>query len=334
MTVSKSFVLVIAIVASGCGSTPKTPPKPKLPPLETASLAGIAQGPGARWAVLVRPSEIFASELVKPLSLVVPSAGLDRLSEKLGLDVRKVPEALIVGYGGSTFYATRMPTGTSPSSPVDAFEKRILPPSGHTSPRPDIVRAWGSVAAGGRASAAGLWSSNGDIVIGEGGRLGPVLVGLALATGKLVPERSLARQVPFAGLALWAKSAPFAVLARCPLDELLAGATDAKSPIVAQECDGAGLAVRPAEKKGFVTISLHVPGHWGKDAQNAADEVRAVLTHVMESDLGRALGLRDAPPAEVSATADAVDAQITVDAAKLAEGLRRLTSAEVADATK
>jgi hypothetical protein len=161
-----------------------------------------------------------------------------------------------------------------------------------------------------------------------------VLIGLALATGKLVPERSLDKQAPFAALAAWSSGAPFALLARCPLDEILSGATDAKSPIVAQECDGAALAVRPAEKKGTVVIALHLPGRWGKDAQNAADEVRAVIGRVVESDLGRALGLRDAPPAEVTATEDAVDAKMTVDATKLAEGVRRLTSAEVADATK
>ncbi len=327
---------LIALAASlgACGSDPKTPKKPPLPPLETQTLAGVTQGPGARWVIVVQPKAIFGSELATALGRIVPAAGVDRLSEKLGIDVRKVPEALVAGYGGSTFYAARMPEGASPSLPVDAFEKRVLPPNGRNSPRPDIVRVWGTVAAGGRASAAGLWSTNGDMVVGEGGRLGPVLVALALATKKLVPERSLERQEPFKALAAWAKGAPLAIFARCPLDEVLSGATDAKSPIVSQECDGAALSLRPAEKKGFVVIALHIPGRWGKDAQNASDEVRGVIGRVVESDLGRALGLKDAEPAEVTGTPEAVDAKLTVNALVLAEGVRKLTSAELSEVTK
>lgn len=324
---------VLSLVA--CGSPAKTPKKPDLPPLETSTLAGLAQGPGARWVVIVRPTALFAGELATALSKVAPAEGIDRLSTKLGLDVRRVPEALVVGFGASTFYAVRLPNGVSPAAPVDAFEQRVLPPIGKSSPRPDIVRTWGTLPAGARASAAGFWSTHGDVVVGEGGRLGPVLASIGLVTGKLAHARSLERQAPFDALSTWARAAPFAVMARCPLDDLLQGSSAgaAKSPIVAQECDGAALSVTSAPG-GKLVLALHVAGRWGKDAANAEGEVRAALDSVQQSDLGRALGLRDAPAAEVKATAEAVDAVMTVDANELASGLHRLLAAELGDATK
>jgi hypothetical protein len=334
----RSIVVASFGVALLACSPAKPPPKPELPPLETSSLSAIAQGPGAKWAVLARPKAIAQGELGALLTKIAPPQGIDRLSKTLGFDARALPDALFVGYAATTTYAAHLPQGASPADALDAFKRRILPPSGEASPRPDLVRVWGSMPSGSRASLAAMWSARGDAVIAEAGRFGPVPVAIALAEAKLSPARALAKQAPFDALLAWAADAPIAAFARCPLDDVLGSSGSNGSngddagkdaPVVAQECDGAAISARSAGA-GKVLLSVHVTGKWGKDAALAEKDLAAAIDRVVQSDLGRALGLRDAK-IETASGSDAVDARVTVDGATLAEGLRRLTEASIAD---
>ena len=318
-----------ALVA--CGRPAKMTARADLPPLDTPSLASIAQGPGARWAIVVRPRAIVRGPLGALLASVAPASGIDRLSKTLGLDAPAVPDALFVGYAATTLYAAHVPEGDSPARAIEAFEQRLLPPSGRVSPRPDVLRAWGSMASGSRASEVAMYSTLGDAIVAESGRFGPVAVAIALGTHELSAERSLAHQAPFDALAKWAGDAPVALFARCPLGALL-GAVDGAS-VVAQECEGAALSVRAAIPAGHVTLAIRVSGHWGSDAPAAEKELAAALAHVTESDLGRALGLRSAS-IETAATPAAIEARVSIDGAPLAAGLRRLLAAEVTDVTR
>ena len=325
-------IAAASLVVTLCACSPaKPPPKPDLPPLETSSLAAIAQGPGARWAVIARPKDIAQGELGAVVAKMAPAQGIDRLSKTLGFDVRATPDAIFVAYSATTIYAAHLPQGASPGDALDAFKKRILPPSGEASPRPDLVRDWGSMPSGSRASLAAMWSSRGDAVIAESGRFGPVPVAIALAEKKLSPARALAEQAPFDALLAWAGDAPIAALARCPLNDVLGSSSEAKddAPVVAQECEGAALSARSAGK-GTVLLSVHVTGKWGKDASLAEKDLAAAIDRVVQSDLGKALGLREAK-IETSTSGEAIDARVTVDGATLAEGLRRLTEASIAD---
>ena len=324
-------IVTLASVGFGC-SPAKTPPKVTLAPLETTRLTSLAPGPGSRWVVALRPRTLFASKLAAPIAKIVPEKGLDRLSKLVGFDVRQANDVLIVGYASANLYAAHLPDGTSPGAAVDAFELRILPPSGRASPRPDVVRAWGSTADGARASLVGLWSSKGDAVVGEAGRLGPIAATMALATGKLAPTRALSAQAPFAELARWAGDAEVAMFARCPLTELGADALgSAAPPVVATECEGAGITARSLEG-GKVGIALHVTGRWGTDAEAARKELTTILERVTKSDLGKALGLETKPI--VTASESAVDASIELAAATVADGLHKLVAADVSELLK
>jgi len=330
-----AFALLFSGLVS-CGPKPAAP-KPELPPLETASLPAIAQGPGARWAIVGSPKAIFDGPLGAQIGKIVPKEGLDKLGVRLGFDLRASSQALMVGYAATTFYAARLPDGTAPSGPLDAFEKRVLPPLGRATPRPDLVRVWGSMPSGVRGSAAGMWSSRGDVIVGEGGRLGPVLASMALTAGKLAAERSLASDKTFGPLLAWVKPAEIALLARCPLAEALGGKAPEDAPsaggnVLLQECFGLAITLRPAGG-GKLAIAARVSGAWGKDASAAAEAMRATFASVSESDVGRVLGMREVTP-EVKATPDAVEAHLQVDADVFANGLRRVLAAEIGDATK
>lgn len=329
----------LALLLSGlvsCGPKPVAP-KADLPPLETASLAAITQGPGARWVVLGSPKALFEGPLGPQVGKLLPSEGLHRLEVRLGFDLRASTDALMVGYAATTFYAARLPTGAAPSGPLDAFEKRVIPPLGRATPRPDLVRVWGSMPSGVRGSAAGLWSSRGDVIVGEGGRLGPVLASMALAAGKLAKERALANDKTFGPLLSWARPAEVALLARCPLAEAVGGSPDPDAPapkgnVLLQECFGIAVTLRPGDK-GKLAVAARVTGAWGKDQGAAAEAMRATFASLSESDVGRILGLRDQTP-EVTSGPDAVEARLLLDADAFANGLRRVLAAEIGDATK
>lgn len=330
------IVLAAALSLVACGGPKPVAPKPEQPPLETTSLPAITQGPGARWAIVASPKALFAGPLGSYVGKLVAKDGLDKLTVRLGFDLRASEQTVMVGFAATTFYGAKLPSGTAPSDALLAFEKRILPPSGRSNPRPDLVRVWGSMPSGVRGSAAGMWSTRGDVIVGEGGRLGPVLASMALAAGKLDKERALSTDKTFAPLLLWSKSAEIALLARCPLAEALGGTSgDSEVPkgnVLLSECFGIGLTLRPGGS-GKLSIDARVTGAWGKDASAATEAMRATFASVAESDVGRVLGLRDVTP-EVTATADAVDAHVLVDADTFATGLRRVLAAEIGDATK
>jgi hypothetical protein len=128
-------------------------------------------------------------------------------------------------------------------------------------------------------------------------------------------------------------NADVSVLARCPVAEALGGTADAeKDNVLLHECLGVAVAFRSGAP-GKLTIAARIAGAWGKDAALAEDELRATLARVSESDVGRVLGIRDGK-SEVHATATAIDATLTVDATVFSEGLGRVLSQQIGDATK
>lgn len=322
--------LALALLACSPAKKPEAP-KPKSPPLETASLAAITQGPGARWAIVGAPKTLFTGPLAPYANKLLP--GLDKLKPRLGFDLRASSSAVMVGFAATTFYAARLPDGSPPSGALEAFEKRLLPPLERSSPRPDLVRVLGALPAGARGSAVGMWSSNGDVIAGESGRLGPAVASMALAAGKLSRDRSLSRDKTFGPLLTFVGNASIGVLARCPLAETLgATASDEKENVLFQECLGVAVAFRAAGP-GKLAILARISGAWGKDAAVAEDELRATLARVAGSDLGRALGIKDALT-EVKGAPHAVDATLIVDAAVFADGLGHVLSPQIGDATK
>ncbi len=309
-----------ALSSGGCGApaAPPPPPKKQVAPLDTSSLAALTQGPGVKVALLVSPKALFSGPLASAMTKLLPNAGMDRLTTKLGFDLRLSREAMIVELAATTFYAARLPDGVAPSSALAAYEETVIPPKTRASPRPDLMRVTGKRPGGLDGSAAGLWSSLGDVIVAESGRLGPVLASMLLAAGKLPKERSLAYEKTFAPLLVWAKGAEIAIVGRCPLGgKMLQGGN-----VLTQECDGAALTIRPGAP-GKLAVAVRVNGAWGKDAELVSEAMRGTFHDVSESDLGRVLGMRDVTP-EITATKDAVTGQITLDADVVATGLFRV----------
>ncbi len=324
-------LLALTLVACG-GPKPASVAKPTMPALEAPTLAGITQGPGARWAALARPKELFAGALGGPIGTVVPRDGLDRLASLLGFDLRASDEAIYARFAEVGFYAARLPAGSSPEGAIAAFERRAMQPSGRSPTRPDVVRAFGSLPSGERASAAVMYLPGGDVIAGEAGRFGPVEVSIALAGGKLPKARALAQTSPYAPLLRWIGQAPIALLARCPLADLASKADAGPAPALAEECDGAAIAAEPLPQ-GRLAIRAHVEGHWGADAPLLEKEARAIVARVVAGELGRALDL-GAAKVDYASSPTTVEVRAELDAARFAERLHTLISAEITEVTR
>lgn len=323
----RPLVLPALATLAGCGGKPAEAPKGPASPLAIPSLPAITQGPGAGWAVIARPKELFEGPLGAPLATVLPREGLERLRITLGFDLRQSPDALVAGFPESTFYAARLPAGASPQLALDAFQRRAMQPSGTSSTRPDVVRAWGTLPSGARGSTVGLWAQGADVIAAEAGRFGPVNVTIALAAGQLAKGRGLAEQTPFASLLAFTDGAPLRVLARCPLSDQVAKPEGGPAPALTEECDGAALTARALEG-GRLELRAHVEGRWGKDAPLLEQEARSIVKRVTAGELGRALGL-EAAPFEFASSERAIDVRVVLDATAFADRLRKLISAEL-----
>ena len=70
---------VLALLLLGCGGPKPVAPKSSGPPLETASLTAIAQGPGARWAIVGAPRALFSGPMAAYVNKLIPKEGMDKL---------------------------------------------------------------------------------------------------------------------------------------------------------------------------------------------------------------------------------------------------------------
>jgi hypothetical protein len=331
-----------AIVATmSCGGARPPTPKPVPPgPLTLAPLTAITQGPGARWVVLAQPTAVLGGplgELAAHALTTTRQELADGLKKKLGIDFSATPDLLVARYEEATFYAVTMPSGASASTPLATLDGRLLPPYARTSPRSDIARLAGSLASGTRVSAATMGEAP-SVFVAESGKFGPVLVSIALATGKLQAARALASSKPYDALFPWvtSTSAPLAWMAACPVGDAVDGGKSdgaaTKAPVVLTECDGVGVTLQVLDGHR-VRLRAHVTGRWGKDAATAADDLKATIERVVASDLGHALGLRDLSGSRVAVAlasdATTIDAAVDLDGDRFAEGLRGLVNRDL-----
>jgi hypothetical protein len=105
------------------------------------------------------------------------------------------------------------------------------------------------------------------------------------------------------------------------------------SPVLLEECDGAGIAMRVVDANK-VEISMRVEGRWGKDAPLVDKEARAIIARVRESEIGRATIAKSTPDAVVTSSADAVEAKLVLDVHVLADGIHKLVEATVSEVMK
>ena len=311
---------LLVVLAIGCAD-PRGKPEPQAPapaPLHLAPLADLAPAGGLVWIADLRPRAIFSEpSLIAPLAEVLPEADLDAMARaRGGVDLRAADELVVAGYDGATVLFARQVV--DPGKLETAFAERVADVQGRAvdrggdDPRGIITRVWG-----------GLGRTHETLVVFGREAAGLAIGGDApLRAAELFAEQRLRRArpawqaPPLDHIALLLGDAPLRAAAPGPfggewsrgVGGLLSAAT------------GAGIAVRP--DGDALRVDLVLTGAWGDRAAEAEERVRRSYAALVESGLGRLLGLAEpASPPVFSATPDRVTLEVRLRASPLLRGI-------------
>lgn len=317
--------LALAAVALGaCGpKAPVAPPGPPPVPLHLEPACDLAASAGLEWLVEARPRALAQTpDLIPALGLVVSEARFSAFAKAHGgVDLRQIEELCIAKYRESVLSIARTPI--DPGSLERAFADRTTRADGRTvvAPNPLVVRLGGDVL----GEHQQLVVFGRDAVALEQGKPGPARVAEAFALGKLRRASPALKGAALARVAEIVGHAPLRVFAPGPFEgesaQGLGGLLRATTAV------GASASVVPDRR---LVVRLVLAGAWGRDAEAAAERLKAAIHVVSETALGRLLGLdHPASPPTVHGTTEALVVEATFDLPALARGVHEAIDAEI-----
>ncbi len=303
---------LFAAMASGCGgaaSAPAARPQPR-------SLGALVTLTPADSTLLevARPAELFASDATRRVvSAVLPPEQLDSFAERTGVDPRELTELVFAETPAGRVVLARGPFDAA-FAVREAGER--MAPIESSAERP--VRRVGLLGER-RVDLAAL--DDGVVSWVEGT---PQLAAAVLAAARRPPER---REHPLRGTLLrdlrrGAGRAPLVVYAPQPLGLPL----DSGVGVLLARERALAATMRPTDA-GALDVGADMRGEFPPGAQ---DNFRALARSLAESDLGAALGARDAlHTLRITAEETRVALHAELDPGLLASGLRALFVAEL-----
>jgi hypothetical protein len=322
-----------AAVACGRASSPLAQERPRSTALKLDPLVDLVPAAGLSWLVQARPHELTHGPVLAPaIDVVVPEERFVGFALRHGgVDLREVTELVVAGFPETTLSLARVPVSEGLVSAW--FAARAAPVEGRAV-EGDVTRYWGSVGAG-REQVAVL---GGEGVAVEHGQLGPLRAALYFAEGKLKRALPALRAEPLARAAtLLDADGPAPVRAFRPgpfegdwaagLGGLLRVTTALAGAARPREWRP---SVSGAGGKGALGVTVVLVGPWGEQAQAAAERLAAAARVLSNDPLGRLLGL-DHPleGPRVSADAESVRLDVTLDSLALGRGLHGATGATI-----
>lgn len=317
----------------GCSAAPVVaPPQPALPPLKTDDLPGLITAAGLSWMMLVKPRTIAEIPwLIPEIALFAPEKNLDLFAREVGVDLRRIPEAIVARYdaslGGADLQLTRHHNDAEACERL--FRKRITRGATRAEDRSDVVRVSGEVGATPRA-----FARIGPEVLAyqEGGdpAKGPVRIATLYALEKLKKSPRALETEPLKSLRARFGDAPCIGLALGPFDDEWKAAANG----LLEAATGVGAALRPTARENF-GFALAITGDFHDSADAASDTLMDAWDAFTVTELGRVLGL-DHPVAKPipSHLADVVALSVEIEPRRFAEGLHALVMQDLDELMK
>jgi hypothetical protein len=303
----------------GCGGgKPPLPPPPPPEPLHLDPLSDLVPAAGLEWLVIARPAELFRS-LRLPLALLVPPAGVDRLAERTGVDLRLADELVIAGNGRSTLYLVRVAHDQALAEA--RFRERLTDEPPQVREGSSVVRVSGTAGLARRSFAA----LGGSALAFETGEPGLLRAAIAFARGRLKRARTALAAEPLGSLARRLGDAPLRLYAlnppRTPWPRGAHG--------LLERALAAGLVAAPSSDDALKARGA-LAGLWDDPPSSALGRLEATLLDLGHSPLGRLTGFNEPrAPFSFRGDRDVIEVEAAFDAAKLAEGLHAVTSARL-----
>lgn len=296
------------------------PPPPPPEPLHLEPLSDLVPSAGLEWLVLARPAELFrAPNLRLPLGLLVPPAGLERLADYTGFDLRLADELALASDGRSTIYLVRV--AHDQALVEERFRERLTDEPPSVREGSSVVRVSGTAGEAPRSFAA----LGGAVVAFETGEPGLLRAAIAFARGRLKRARPALATEPLGSLARRLGDAPLRLYALNPArDPWPKGAHGLLERGLA-----AGLVAWPSPE-GPLKVRGALAGTWDDPPTSALGRLEATLRDVGRSAIGRLTAFNEpVVPFSFRGDRDVIEVEGALDAAKLAEGLHAMTSARL-----
>jgi hypothetical protein len=310
---------------AGCASTPEPKPKPQVLPLPSPPLESLLPRAGIAWAIRLKPRTIAEIPwLIPAIAKIVAEPRFDGFRDKVGLDIRQIPEAILARYAeplsASAVYVRHN---------VDAavLEKKI---TGRLSSdivksedRPDVFRVAGKLGTEPRAFArlgkdVAVYQQGGDVA------RGPVRIA-SLYAMKRLGARTAFEGDPLGPLLSRFGDAPVVAVALGPFEDEWKRAARG----LLEVATALGAAARPTSRQN-IGLSFALTGEFQERASEAADTLRDAWNDLARTGTGNVLGL-DSPidPPVAAGAKNVVTLSVELEPGRLAEGLRALVAQDV-----
>lgn len=311
--------LLLALAGSALACAPPAPPRPPraVPRLHLDPLTDLIAAGGLDSLAVVRWSALLRA-LDAPLGLLMTPSGLDTLGRYLGFDPRSIEELLVASYGATSLYVLRV--SHNPEDVERLFRERLTGEVTRSSEGPGAVRVQGRIGNVPRGIATLLP----DVVAYEVGPAGPLKAVVAFAQEKLKKARPALRTGPLEPLTARLGDAPLRLFFPSP------AASWQGAHGLLERASAAGVALTP--QGGDLALKAVLLGAWDDPPAEALRRLDLTVADVTSSGLGRLTGL-DAPTAAYRTSGDAEQITVTgsIDATRLARGLRDITRASLTE---
>lgn len=275
---------------------------------------------GLRWMVVGQPARIARDpELGPALRPLIPKSGLEAFRNSTGIDLTKTSSALVAGFDYATLYAA---TATASHAAIERrFIERTVAGAIRREPRPDLSFISGVVG----TAPETLVSVDRQLVAVAVGDPTPARVVAAFALGRLKRALPALRGAALATLPANLEQAPVRFYAPGPLPP--AWAHGAHGLLATAQAVGASAEPGPG---GTLQVRLVLSGDFAHRGPEARQRLLATWKDLSDSDLGRLLGLsRPTDGPTVSLQPRTLELRVTLDLARLVEGLRAAVSDNV-----
>ncbi len=314
-----------AAVGSACSSGPEPAPPPKVLPLPSPELPKLLPRAAVSWVVRLEPRAISQIPwLIPVIGKLVPESSFDAFRDKLGLDIRQLPEAILARWGEPLAAgAAYVRHNVDPRVLEKKMTKRLSSEVVRSEDRPDVVRVSGRLGTEVRAFArlgadAAVYQWGGDPA------RGPARIASLYAMRKLGARTALDGD-PLGPLFARFGSAPAIAVALGPFDDEWKRAARG----LLEVATAVGAAARPTSREN-VGLAIALMGEFGDRGSEAADTLRDAWNDLARSGTGNVLGLDQPVEQPVAAGArDVVTLSIELEPNRLVEGLRALVARDL-----
>lgn len=310
----RCWLLPVAIGVAACTPPAASPtPAPTAParPLHRGPLSDFVSAAGLRWLVQLKPQQILSDpELAPAIEPIVSGTHFEAFQESSGVDIRRVPAAVIAGYPYSTLYLAELPTGSAEVARA-RFSERLLSGTVSKRPHPGLVRITGVI---GQTPETLLTMDERLLAVAVGDPLA-VKIAEAYAQERLKNSPTALRGAALSTLPDLASKNVAVLLAPGPFaDEWQRAARGLLQSTVAL-----AIGVQPSGHGKLVT-TLCLAGTWSSSADDAKARLRDAWTTLAQSTAGHLFELN--PVADVTASPDLLTLRVELELVALVRGLR------------